>query len=128
MPVTVLLGEDSEVMRHALRELLAGWAEIELVGEAIDFAQTIQMTKDLKPHVLLMDLHMAYVSPPCGNGHFHLGATQLLAMSLSNDDEAKLLAESLGAVLLLDKINLYDELAPAILQFAAPQARAAAGT
>jgi hypothetical protein len=39
-----------------------------------------------------------------------------LAVSLSNDDEAKALAESYGAVSLLDKMNLYSEIIPAIMQ------------
>jgi hypothetical protein len=35
---------------------------------------------------------------------------------LSNDEEAKALAESYGAVSLLDKMNLYHEMIPAIMQ------------
>ena len=38
-------------------------------------------------------------------------------MSLWNDDEAKALAGSFGAHVLLDKMNLYAELIPAIKQF-----------
>lgn len=38
----------------------------------------------------------------------------LLAVSFSNDDEARALAESYGAVGLLDKMKLYSELLPAI--------------
>jgi hypothetical protein len=36
-------------------------------------------------------------------------------MSFSNDEGAKLLAEGLGAAVLLDKVTLGDELIPAIL-------------
>lgn len=39
-----------------------------------------------------------------------------LAVSLSNDAEAKALAESYGAVSLLDKLNLYNEMIPAIMR------------
>jgi hypothetical protein len=37
-------------------------------------------------------------------------------VSLSNDDEAKALAESYGASALLDKMSLYHQLVPAIMQ------------
>jgi hypothetical protein len=39
-------------------------------------------------------------------------------ISVSNDDEAKDLAASYGALMLLDKMRLYDELVPAILKIA----------
>ena len=39
-----------------------------------------------------------------------------LAVSLANDDEAKALAESYGASALLDKMSLYHQLVPAIMQ------------
>ena len=46
-----------------------------------------------------------------------LNAKCVLAISLWNDTEAKSLAESLVAAVLLDKANLYSELIPAIKQF-----------
>jgi hypothetical protein len=46
-----------------------------------------------------------------------LHAKCVLAISLWNDTEAKVLAESLGAAVLLDKGKLYSELIPAIRQF-----------
>jgi hypothetical protein len=42
-----------------------------------------------------------------------LASLDLLAVSFSNDDEARALAESYGAVGLLDKMKLYGELLPA---------------
>jgi hypothetical protein len=38
----------------------------------------------------------------------------VLAISFSNDSEARVLAESYGAAALLDKMKLYSELLPAI--------------
>src|ERR1700745_2154815 len=47
-----------------------------------------------------------------------LAGTKLLAISLANDDEAKALAENIGAAKFLDKMNLSRELIPAILELA----------
>lgn len=58
MPIKVLLVDDNDVVRRVIRGLLEQHPEIELVGEATGFAQTIQMTNDLKPHVIVLDLHL----------------------------------------------------------------------
>jgi DNA-binding NarL/FixJ family response regulator len=63
--------------------------EIEIVGEAADFAQTIRMTRDLDPQVVILDLHMPdekNVSPQEVKSHLNRG-TQ--AISLSNDQEVR---------------------------------------
>jgi DNA-binding NarL/FixJ family response regulator len=126
MCITVLLADDKEIVRRAIRGLLNESPEIELVGEAANFAQTIQMTQELKPQVIVMDLHMPDQRLGESMSARDLGSSLLLAMSLANDDEARFLAESFGAVKLLDKAQLYDELIPAIIQLSAPNTSSAA--
>ncbi len=58
LSITVLLAADSELVRRGIRQLLATQSEIEIVAEAADFAQTIQLANDLKPRLIVMDLHM----------------------------------------------------------------------
>jgi two-component system response regulator NreC len=120
IPIKVLLADDAQVMRRAIRLLLESHSQVELVGEATDFAQTIQMAKDLKPHVIVMDLYMPRDRNLDVKSHLN-GGSQLLAMSISNDDEAKLLAESFGAAVLLDKTDLYATLVPAIIRSVTPE-------
>lgn len=59
MPIKVLLADDSELMRSAIRRTLQEEPRIELVGEASSFDKTMQMIADSKPHVLLLDLRLA---------------------------------------------------------------------
>ncbi len=127
MPVTVLLADDAEVVRKAIRSLLVSSRElIDLVGEAVDFRQTLFMANDLRPQVIVMDLHIARATEALAvKGH--LSRWKMLAMSLSNDDEAKDLAKSYGAVSLLDKMYLYDELVPAIINAARASDQAPVG-
>ena len=54
----VLIADDSEIMRTAIRKLLQEESNIHIVGEASTFAETMQMIGDFKPDVLLLDLHM----------------------------------------------------------------------
>ena len=117
MPIKVLLADDSDFMRSAIRRILQEERRIEVVGEAGTFAKTVQMIGDLKPEVLLLDLHMAEkreFTPELVKAQ--LGCVCTLAVSFSNDDEARQLAESYGAVKLLDKMTLFNEIVPAIIR------------
>jgi DNA-binding NarL/FixJ family response regulator len=115
MPIKVLLADDSDVMRLAIRRILEEERRIEVIGEAGTFAKTVQ--SDLKPEVLLLDLHMAEkreFAPKLVKAQ--LGCVCTLGVSFSNDDEARQLAESYGAVKLLDKMTLFNEIVPAIMR------------
>jgi DNA-binding NarL/FixJ family response regulator len=114
MCVKVLLGEDAEVMRRAICNLLSEREDIKVVGEAATFPGVLQKATELKPDVIVFDLHMPgnNFSAPFLNGY------RLLAISLANDDETKQLADSIGPAKLLDKAELANELIPAILEMA----------
>jgi two-component system chemotaxis response regulator CheB len=113
--IRVMIADDSNVMREAISRLFEGDPDIQLIGEADTFVQTTQLIGELRPQVVVMDLHM-----PDENNmtpmHFKLclNGTRLLAMSLCIDDETKALADTFGAVKLLDKMNLASELILAI--------------
>jgi DNA-binding NarL/FixJ family response regulator len=127
VPITILLADDSEIVRKGIRQLLTTHSEIEILAEAADFAQTIQMTNDLKPQVIVMDLYMpdeTSFTPQDVKSHLEECA-ELLAISLSNDEDAKALAESLGATILLDKANLAYTPIPSILQLSQERRSAA---
>jgi DNA-binding NarL/FixJ family response regulator len=122
MAVTVLLADDHAIMRKAIAHLLASDPEIQLVAEAISFAQTMQLTSKLEPQVVVMDLHLSdekKVTP--SHVKSCLVDSLVLAMSIWDDDETKALAETFGAVMLLDKTNLATELIPAIRYYATYQ-------
>lgn len=117
MSIRVLIADDNHLMRSAIRRILEDEPRIVVAGEAATFAKTIQMIGDLKPEVLLLDLHMAEkraFTPELVKSQ--LGCVCTLAVSFSNDDEARQLAESYGAVALLDEMKLFSEMIPAILR------------
>ena len=119
--VTVLLAEDSDAIRSAIKRILKDQPGIALVGEAVNFSQTLQMTAELKPQVVLLDLHMPgeqEFSPAFVKSQLLLSAKHVLVISIWNDNEARALATSYGAATLLDKINLGSQLVPAILRLA----------
>ena len=116
MRISVLLVDDAEVIRTAIRGLLKREPSIEVCGEAVNFSQTIELAANLKPDIILLDLRMPDSDKFEPNSLARqLASSKVLAMSFLRDDEAETIAERYGAVALLDKANLFDELVPAIL-------------
>ena len=54
MSVTVLIADDAENIRKAVKVLLAGESDIKIVGEAVNFGEAISKVSILKPDVLLL--------------------------------------------------------------------------
>jgi DNA-binding NarL/FixJ family response regulator len=55
---TIVLADDHHVVRQGLRALLEGQPDFQLVGEAGDGLEAVQLTERLKPDVLIIDLMM----------------------------------------------------------------------
>jgi chemotaxis response regulator CheB len=116
MPVKVLIADDSIVMRAAIRRTLEEEPQIQVVGEASSFPETLQLLDELQPDVLVLDLHLPEERDfPPSVVEIHLSAVRTLAISFSNDLESKALADSYGAAALLDKMRLYSQIIPSIV-------------
>jgi chemotaxis response regulator CheB len=113
MPTTVVLATASDALGDAVRLALRKEPRITLLGLAVNFRQTMQMVGELKPRVVLLDLHLperldfmpAFVKS-------QLRSVQLLTLSVVADIEARELSASYGALALLDSLKLYSELVP----------------
>lgn len=122
MSITVLLADDSEIVRRVIRDLLRSEPEIELIGEAANFRQTIRVMNESNPQVIVLDLHMpdeTEVTPLDVKSHLNHDS-RLLAISIWKDENTKALVESLGTVPLLDKMELGDKLVPTIMDLVSP--------
>ena len=56
--IRVLIADDQALVRGGFRSILAGQADIEVVGEAEDGNQAVDLTEQLAPDVVLMDIRM----------------------------------------------------------------------
>jgi len=57
-PITVLLADDHAVVREGLRKLLETESDIQVVGEAANGRESVRLTKELLPIVVVMDIAM----------------------------------------------------------------------
>jgi DNA-binding NarL/FixJ family response regulator len=58
MSICILIADDHLFYREGVRSLLSGVPDVEVVGEASNGAEAVQLASRLKPDVILMDLKM----------------------------------------------------------------------
>ena len=114
--ITVLLAEDHQIVREGFRSLLKHEPDIEVVGEAESGRQAVQMTRKLRPAVVVMDIAM-----PLLNGleatrqiRKEVPETKVLILSAHSDDAYVEQVASLGAAGFLLKQTSSHVLATAI--------------
>jgi DNA-binding NarL/FixJ family response regulator len=87
--IRVLLADDHSIVRQGLRALLNGEQDIEIVGEAADGRQAVQLAKTLKPNIVLMDIAMPLMSGLEATRQIakQVPSARVLILSSYSDDE-----------------------------------------
>ena len=109
--VGVLFADNHAIVRDGILRILAGDSRIKVLDVASDFSEAITKAHKAKPDVLIVDLHMPFEPLSKGSdltSELNSCGAKVLGISFANDDDARLLAKSIGAVELLDKVTLGD--------------------
>jgi DNA-binding NarL/FixJ family response regulator len=57
-PTRVLIADDHPLAREGMRGMIAGEPHVEVVGEATDGEEALELCRKLRPDLVLMDVHM----------------------------------------------------------------------
>jgi DNA-binding NarL/FixJ family response regulator len=114
--ISVLVAEDHSVMRGGLVELLGVADDLEVVGTAANGAEAIELARELRPDVVLMDISMPGVDGIEATGPILEAEpdTRVVMLTAFSDRDRVVAALDAGAIGYLLKDSEPDEVLEAI--------------
>ncbi|GAB7046863.1 response regulator transcription factor [Catenuloplanes indicus] len=123
-PIRVLLADDDRLVRAAIETILRAAGDVELVAQAGDGRQTIDLTLLHRPDVVLLDIRMPLLDGLAALREIRRIAPAVQVVMLTTFGEDDYVAQALhaGAAGFLLKDSAADELANAVRAAAAGEA------
>jgi DNA-binding NarL/FixJ family response regulator len=115
MAVKVLLADDSQVIRQAIKNLFEYHPGITLVDAVETLDEAVTKVAELEPDVVVLDLHLLERRLTSIQRAL-VSRMKIVAITFGADASSKSQAQRIGAQALLDKSDLCTELVPAILK------------
>ena len=114
--IKVLIVDDHNMVRTGLATLIGGFDDFELVGEAANGREAVELCEQLRPDVVLMDLMMPEMSGSEATEIIRTANEHVQVVALTSFRERKIVQQALkaGAIGYLMKDSTVDELAEAI--------------
>ena len=118
MPIKILIADDHRLFREGLVNLLGESEEIEIVGQAENGREVIQLAESLKPDIILMDITMPELSGIEATSILKRTCPDINIIALSMHSDQQYIKQALmeGAMGYLYKNCTYNQLIFAIKQ------------
>jgi DNA-binding NarL/FixJ family response regulator len=114
--ITVMLVDDHKIMRQGLRSLLDREPDLAIVGEAGDGREAVQLARQLRPDVVVMDTQMPHMSGAEATRAIRAACprTEVIALTMHDNEYAVASMLRAGARSYLLKESAGPDLADAI--------------
>jgi DNA-binding NarL/FixJ family response regulator len=114
--ITVLLVDDHKDIRTELRRILGAESDIQVVGEAANGKQAVEMAVKLRPAVVVMDIAMPKLNGLEATRQIRqvLSATKVLICSVHSDEAYVESAMAAGAAGYISKLTFADNVVTAV--------------
>lgn len=108
----VLIADDHQILRQGLAKLLATQPDTEIVGQASDGVEAVEMTRRLKPDVIVMDVSMPRMTGIEATRCIHAESPEIriVGLSMHEPDEMAALMREAGACAYVNKTGPIEEL------------------
>jgi len=117
-PCRVLIADDHTMVREGLRSVLEGFSDIDVIGEASNGQEAIDLTERFKPAAIVMDINMPLINGIEATARIKTRHPEIVVIGMSvnasadNHDAMR----TAGATMLLTKEAAVDQLHGAIQQ------------
>lgn len=96
-PISVLLVDDHSLVRRGFRRMLEDEADIRVVGEASDGKEAVELTRSLKPRVVVMDCALPEINGLQATRKILSFAPETLVLMLSMHTEETWVRQAMDA-------------------------------
>lgn len=124
-PTSVMIVDDHSIMRDGLQEMLERSEDFQVVGQARDGIEAVDVAQSLKPDVVIMDVIMPLKNgvDACREIVASVPGTRVLVLTASTNENTVVDAIAAGATGYLQKFTGKDELLATIRDVAAGEFR-----
>ena len=114
--VRVLLVDDHVMVRRGIKSLTDGHDNLRVIGEASDGEQAVELTAQLRPDVVLMDVNLPVMDGVTATSRIHQDYPDIVIVGLSVHDDRQIVdaMTKAGAAAFVSKGSVTEELYEAI--------------
>ena len=106
--IRVLVVDDQQTFRSLPRRMLEADGGFQVVAEAADCDEAVELVEEVKPDVVLMDVNMPRMNGLDATSRIlaHHPETKVVLMSISSDGELLRSSREVGAIAFIYKVRL----------------------